>query len=98
MPVGGAPGCLTEGALYAGVGAVVVDGFKVLGLDTIPGERIVTLSGYGNIADEVFDKDGIFVGFVGDIFFIRSFEQAVELAAGTVLNQIDEIFNPDGRT
>jgi hypothetical protein len=60
-----------------GVGAVVMDAFEVFGFDSVPLDIGVGIAFYGDGADEVFDKDGIIVGSLGDMFFVGPFEERV---------------------
>ena len=61
-----------------GVGAVVMDAFEVFGFDPVPLDIGVGIAFYGHSADEVFDKHGIIVGSLGDMFFVGSFEEGVD--------------------
>ena len=61
-----------------GVGAVVMDAFEVFGFDPVPLDIGVGIAFYGHGANEVFDKDGIIVGSLGDMFFVRSLEKGVD--------------------
>jgi len=65
-------------ALDHGVGAVVMDAFEVFGFDPVPLDTGVGVAFYGHSANEVFDKHGIIVGALGDMFFVGPFEEGVD--------------------
>lgn len=79
-----------------GPGVVVVDGLEVHGLNTEPFDLGMLASFDGNVTHEVFDENGIVVGTLGDGFFVRAFEDAVKLAAGAGLDELDEVLDPNG--
>jgi len=72
-----------------------VDGFKVLCFHDIRANTLIRVQATGDIPYQVFNKLGIIVGFFGDEFFIRAFEQAEEFAGGFLFHQFDEFFNPE---
>ena len=55
-----------------------MDAFEVFGFDPVPLDIGVGIAFYGDSADEVFDKHGIIVGSLGDMFFVGSFEEGVD--------------------
>ena len=61
-----------------GVGAVVMDAFEIFGFDPVPLDIGVGIAFYGYGANEVFDKDGIIIGPLGDMFFVGPFEERVD--------------------
>ena len=61
-----------------GVGAVVMDAFKVFGLDPVPLDIRVGIAFYGHSANEVFDENGIIVGSFGDMFFVGPLKEGVD--------------------
>ena len=46
------------------------------------------------IANDILDEFGVVVGTLGDTFLIGAFENRVELTGGTLLCDIDQIFEP----
>src|SRR5262245_43634821 len=48
------------------VGVVVVDALEILGFHPVPGHVRMGIEFDHDIADEVFDEDGVFVGAFGD--------------------------------
>src|SRR5512137_2972306 len=61
-------------ALDAGVRTVVVDGFEVLDVYQEPTDVRIIFQIKSDIANNIFDEFGIFIGFFGDKFFIGPFE------------------------
>lgn len=74
---------------------MVVDGLEVFRLDAIPGNGRVGLAAEGDIADQIFDKNRIRIRPLSDVFLIHALEQAEKFAAGGILNQADQILDPD---
>ena len=46
-------------------------------------------------ADEIFHEDRAIVGLLRDMFFVRSFEEGVDLRTSARFNEGDEILDPD---
>ena len=67
--------------LDAGVGVVVVDALEVLGLDPVPRDVLVRLELEHHIADEILDKNRVFVGALSHRFFVGTLEQRIQFAA-----------------
>src|SRR3970040_589150 len=82
-------------ALDEGVGRVVVDRLEVLRLDHELRDALVEVEHGGDVAHHVLDELGIVVGALGDVLLVRALEQAVELARGLLLHQVDELLVPD---
>ena len=55
-----------------------MDAFEVFGFNPVPLDIGVGIAFYGDGANEVFDKDGIIVGPLGDMFFVGPFEEGVD--------------------
>ena len=55
-----------------------MDAFEVFGFDPVPLDIGVGIAFYGHGANEVFDKHGIIVGSLGDMFFVGPFEEGVD--------------------
>ena len=55
-----------------------MDAFEVFGFDPVPLDIRVGIAFYGHGADEVFDKNWIIVGSLGDMFFVGPFEEGVD--------------------
>ena len=55
-----------------------MDAFEVFGFDPVPLDIGVGIAFYGDGANEVFDKHGIIVGALGDMFFVGPFEEGVD--------------------
>lgn len=72
-----------------------MDGLEVFRLDAIPGNGGVGFAAQGDIADEILDKNRIGIRPLGDVFFIHTLEQAEKFAAGGILDQADQILDPD---
>ena len=81
--------------LDEGVGVVIVNRLKVFCFNAIPSDFGDEIGAEGDIAHEVFDEDGIFVGPFGDGFFVGSFEEAIEFAGGRIFDEADHFFDPD---
>ncbi len=75
---------------------MVVDGFEVFGFDAVPRDIFVVICLFGDIANKVFDEDGIIVGALGDGLFVGAFKNAVEFAGGAFFDECDEVFDPEG--
>ena len=82
-------------SLNIGVGVVIVDALKVFRLHAEPGESTVSLELLSNLSDEVFDKSGVVVSVFCDVFFVLSLEQSEQLAAGRMLDEGDDILDPE---
>lgn len=79
-----------------GPSVVIVDGLVIFRLHPIPSDLWMGVGLHRDVAYEVFHKDGVVVGCLGDVFFVRPFENAIELAAGAGLRQIDQFLDPYG--
>ena len=86
---------LTQITFDNGPGVVVVDGLVIHGFDSEPFDLRVLSCLHGNVADKVFNKNGIVIGTLGHGFFIRSFEDAIKLAASAGFDEFDEILDPN---
>ena len=53
---------------------VIVDGLEVFSLHAEPRDARIGLGLLRDVADEVFDEDGIVVGGLGDEFFVRALQ------------------------
>src|SRR5690606_27364383 len=56
---------------------VVVDGFEVLRLHAVPGDRIVDVGPRGDISDQILDKNRVVVGALGDGLFVWPLQDAI---------------------
>ena len=74
---------------------MVVDAFVVLGLDAVPADVGDLVEVEGDVADEVLDEDGVFVGAFGDGFFVGALEEGVEFAGSAAFDEGDEVLDPD---
>src|SRR5579871_1252472 len=77
------------------VGAVVVDRLEVLRLDHVGNDALVEVQHGGDVADHVLDELRIVVGALGDVLLVGTLEQAVELARGLSLDDLDDFLDPD---
>lgn len=73
-----------------------MDAFKILGLGTIPSDFWVGFTFHGDGSDEVLDKNGMVVGALGDVLFVRSFEEGKDFRTGTGFDEGNEVFDPNG--
>ena len=72
-----------------------MDRFEVFGLDHIACNARFIVEPDGEIAHQIFDELGVVVGALGDELFIRPFEDAIELARGFILGNINQFFDPE---
>ena len=75
-----------------GVGGVVVDGFKVFGGDAVRLDARVGVQAGGDVAHDVFDEFRVFVGALGDVFFVRPFQRRPDFAGAFFFADADEVF------
>ena len=62
--------------------------------DTVTAQAFYFAQTHGDVAHEVFHKDRAVIGALGDVFFVRAFEQAVEFATGGAFHQRNEGVGP----
>lgn len=74
---------------------MIVNALKVFRLHTEPRESAVLLELLSNLSNEVFDKSGLVESVFCDVLLILSLEQSEQLAAGRVLNEGDDILDPE---
>ncbi len=72
-----------------------VDAFLVDRLHLESGNTFILLEGEGDVANEVFDKDGIVVGLHGDVAFVGTLQQGIDWCGSSLLGDGDEFFDPD---
>src|ERR1700687_4371704 len=77
------------------IGRMVVNRFEILALDHIRRDAILAVEPHGYVAHDVFDEFRVVVGMLGDILFVRPLEDAVELAGGFLLRELDQLLDPD---
>ena len=82
--------------LHHRIRRMVVDGLEVLRLDRIPGDVRVRLGALSHVAYKILDENGMVIRALGDGLFVGALEQAVEFAGGAVLDEPDEVFDPNG--
>jgi len=68
-----------------------VDGLEVLRGHFVRGYPIFGIQARGHIAHDVFHEFGILVGALGDVLLVGALEDAIELAGGFLLGQLDEL-------
>ena len=74
---------------------MIVDALVVLRLHGVGGEIIVFLQAGGDVPDHVLDEHGIFVSPLRDEFLVGALEEGIDLAAGRILHDADEILDPE---
>ncbi len=72
------------------VGGVVVDGFEVFGGDAVGLDARVGIEARGDVAHDVFDEFGVFVGALGDVFFVRPLQRRPDFAGAFFFADADE--------
>src|SRR5712692_5020303 len=87
-------------ARRAGVGqarirAVRVDGLEALGLDLPAGEVPVAAQAGAHLPHQVLHEPWPLVGALGDPLLVRALEQRVEVAGRALLDQGDEVLQPE---
>jgi len=55
---------------------VVVNGFEVLCFGAIPDDIWIGFAAECDIADQIFDKNGVRISLLGHVLFIRALEEA----------------------
>ena len=75
-----------------GVGGVVVDGFEVFGGDAVGLDARVGIQAGSDVAHDVFDEFGVFVGALGDVFFVRPLQRRPDFAGAFFFADADEVF------
>ena len=58
-------------------------------------DALVRVQRRGDVAHHVLDELGVVVGVLGHVLLVRALEQAVELARGLALDQVDDVLDPD---
>src|SRR2546423_1711475 len=77
-----------------GIRAVVVDGLEVLRLDHVSIDALVQVEHRGHVAHQVLDEFRMIVGALGHVLLVGALEQAVELARGLLLDDVDDLLDP----
>src|SRR5688572_9977567 len=77
------------------VSGMVVDRLEVLGLDDIGFDPLVEVEHGSYVAHHVLDELRIVVGALGDELLVRALEQAVQLARALLLDEVDDLLDPD---
>lgn len=78
-----------------GIGAVVVDALEAFRLDAVPGEIRVAVEPLRNVADHVLHEHRVFIAALRDEFLVHPFEEGIDLAARRLLDQLDQVLNPE---
>ena len=71
-----------------------MDRLEVLHLHSIPQNVLIGLATNGNIPHQIFDENRIRISLLGDMFFIRTLEQAEQLGARGLLGKAHHVFDP----
>ena len=79
-----------------GVGAVIVDAFKILSFDPVPSNIGVSFALDRDGANEILDEDWIIIRAFGDVFLVRALQKGKNLGTGAGFDQSDQVFDPDG--
>src|SRR3989338_7786143 len=80
---------------HLGVRIMGMNALVVLGLNLVPDHPLVLFEGDGDRTDQVFDKDRVVEGTLGDELFVSALQKGIELAAGRLLHQPDQFLQPD---
>src|ERR1043165_9087408 len=67
------PSAIALPLLNRGVGVVIMDTFVIFRFDLVPSHVGMGVELQGDVADQVFDEYRVFVGALGDGFFIFPF-------------------------
>lgn len=81
-------------AMNERIGGVIVYGFEIFRLDRVGEHPWIHVQAPGDIAHQVLHELGVVIGALGDEFFIRAFDQTVDLARGLFFHDIDEVVYP----
>ncbi len=74
---------------------MVVDRLEVLGFDHVGRDALLGIEPHGHIAHHVLDELRIVVGALGDVLLVGALEDAVQLAGGLGLGDVDQLLDPD---
>ena len=77
------------------VGVVVMDALEIFGFNLVPCHVRMLIQAHRHIPHQIFHKNRILKCALGYVFFIRPFEQGIQLAAGRGFNQLDNVLNPN---
>src|SRR5216684_6462297 len=83
------------GVGQARIRAVRVDGLEALRLDLPAGEAPVPAQAGAHLPDQVLHEPGPLVGALGDPLLVRALEQRVEVAGRALLDQGDQVLQPE---
>ena len=68
--------------------------FEILRLHGVGKDAHIVIQSTRHIAHQVFDKFRIVISALGDIFFVRPLEQALEFAGRLFFNQLNQFLDP----
>ena len=61
----------------------------------VGGHALIGIQARGDVAHHVLDELRIVVGALGDVLLVRALEDAVQLAGGFALGDLDQLLDPD---
>jgi len=73
---------------------MIVDGFKILGFNSVGANARFVFQAHRQVAHNVFDKLWIVVGAFGNKLFIGAFQNAIYLARRFLFGNINQLFQP----
>ncbi len=73
---------------------VVVDRLEVLRFDHVGQHALLLVQTHGDVAHHVLDELRIVVGALGHVLLVRPLEDAVQLARGFLLGDVDQLLDP----
>src|SRR5450432_4052772 len=81
-------------AFDEGVSGVVVDGLEVLRLRHVCGDALVAVQPRGDVAYDVLDELRVVISTLSHVLLVGALENAVQLARGLALGNLDELLYP----
>ena len=76
------------------VGRVIVDGLEVLRFDHVRAHALFLVQPHGDVAHDVLDELRVVVGALGHVLLVGALEDAVDLARGFGLGDVDQLLEP----
>ena len=74
---------------------MIVNGFEIFRFNGVGAYPLIVVQACGDISYQILDEFGVIVGVFGDEFFVRTLDQAVDLAGGLIFHSIYKVFYPD---
>ena len=73
---------------------MIVNGFEIFRFYAVGAYPLIVVQACGDISDQVLDEFGVIIGTFGDEFFIRTLDQAINLARGLIFHNFYKVFYP----